>query len=240
MGVTYLEKAKPNNGLCKNDTSPALNLLSSSSEQECPILHQICTVNIKKLGKLKQYKSSTTNNTDPISWSKVLSSPAVAKRRRCKDAAVEIGESDGVKTSFYNLNKISGTGTVLQVPKERGDCAAVETQTVVSSVTLKLIDKRCNLNRITFPKFGGFCCCVGCNDKAHSMHGADSFESIDLNTPHKISTLNSTICNIIRYYNSSTTAKRTKFNAKVAQILNKVKKYRKTSKETKIIQKCFV
>lgn len=233
MGVTYLEKAKANNGICKSVKSPSVNLLLSSSEYL--VLDQICTTNVKKSGKRKQYKQSPTNNIDPISWSKVYTSPAAAKRRRFRDIDDKIGESNEVKASLYSLDKISGTDTVLEVPKERGDCAAVETQTVVSSATLKLIEKRCILNRTTFSKFRCLCCCGGCNGKATNIHDADSFESIDITTPqsHKILTFNSTACNIVQHNNSSMTAKRTKFNVKVAQMLNKVtlKKCRKTSKE---------
>lgn len=235
MGVTYLEKAKLSNGICKNVKSPTVNLLRSSSEQEYLVLDQIGTVNVKKSGKRKQYKQSTTNNIDPILWSKVYTSPATAKRRRYKDIDEEIGESDELKAPLYSLNKISGMDTVLEVPKERGDCAAVETQTVVSSATLKLFQKRCILNRITFPKFRCLCCCGGCNGKAPSIHDADSFESIDITTPHshKTLTLNGTACNIIKHNNNSMTAKCTKFNIKITQMLNKVtlQKYRKTSKE---------
>lgn len=234
MGVSYLETAKPNNEICKDVKCPALNFLRNSGEQECPVVDKINTV--KKSGKRKQYKQSTTNNIDPISWSKVYTSPAVAKRHIYKDIDEEIGESDKVKSSFCSLDKISGTDTVLEVPKERGDCAAVETQTVVSSVTLKLIEKRCIFKRITFPKFKGIYCCSGWSDKAPSIHDTDSFVSIDITTPqsHKLSTLNSIVGNIVRHKNGSTTTKRKKkIYAKVAQILNKVtfKKYRKTSKD---------
>lgn len=233
MGVTYFEKAKPNNAICKKVISPPLHLLGSSSEQKCPVLVQICTVNNQKSDKCRRYKHSVTNKVDPISWSKVYTSPAVAKRRRHADID-EIGESDEVKSTLYSLDKISGTNTVMEGPKERGDYAAVETQTVVSSATLKLIEKRCILNRITLRKLRCLCCCRGSNDRAPSIHDADSFESIDITTPqsHQISTFNGTAYNIVQR-DSRTTAQRTKFNIKVAQILKKVtlKKCRRTSKE---------
>lgn len=235
MGVTYLEKSKLDNEICNDVKIPSQNLLQSSSGQEPPVLEQICSVKGKKSGKRKQCEKSSTNNIDPISWSKVYTSPAVAKRRRYKDIDEEIGESAEVKTTLYSLDKISTTDTAQGVPKERGDCAAAETQTIVSSATLKLIEKPCILNRISLPKFGCFCCGNASNNKAPSIHDADSFESIDITTPQspKISTFNSTISNIARHSHGTTTAKRTKFNVKVAQILNKVtlKKYRKTSKD---------
>lgn len=229
MGGNYFEKAKPNPGICEKVTSPPLNLLCYSSEQECPVLGQICAVNVKKSGKRHQYKQSTINKSGQIPRSKVYTCLAVAKRHKCRDIDDEIKESDEITSTLYRLDKTSGTNTVLESPKERGDCAAVETQTI------KLIEKRCILSRISFPKLGCLCCYSGCYDRPPSIHNADSFESIDITTPqsHKISTFDSAVCNIVRHNNILSTAKRIKFNVKVAQILNKVtlQKFRKTSKE---------
>lgn len=96
----------------------------------------------------------------------------------------------------------------MEEPMERCNCAAVETQTVVSTATLTRIEKRSILNRITLPKFG--CPCCGECDTAARVPNADSFVSIDLTTPqrHKISSLNDTVSNMVQHNKRSTTIKR--------------------------------
>lgn len=234
MGANYLKKAKLNSPICKKVKSTPLNSLSFSSEQEYSVSDPISTLKVKKFGKCQQHKQSITNKTDQISWSKVYTSPVVAKRRKYRDIDDKIEESNE-KSTLYSLDEISGTDTVLEGPKERGDCAAVETQTIVSSATLKLVEKRRILNRISFPKLRCLCCCSRYNDRPTSTHDADSFESIDITTPQsdKISTFYDTVYNIARHSGSLAITKRIKFNIKVAQILNKVTlhNFRKTSKE---------